>query len=194
MKYTLTVFCCLAVLASSGCQKKSDTSHLQQTSGAVAAAGAAKNVSALIAVESRADKKVPLFSWTDENGKKITIDEFAQGGGVLVNFWATWCGPCRKEIPDLVSLDGEYKSQGVKILGISVDRDGDVMATVSEFVNGNAIKYPIVVDNGELEKAFGGIRGIPTTFFVDKNGMITKRMIGLQSRATFAQAMDAIKP
>jgi cytochrome c biogenesis protein CcmG, thiol:disulfide interchange protein DsbE len=194
MKSTLAVICTLLLLASAGCQKKSDSSHAQKTSDLVTGANAAKNVSTVIAVENRAEKKVPLFSWTDANGKKVTIDEYAQGGGVLVNFWATWCGPCRKEIPDLVSLSGDYQAKGVKILGISVDRDGDVMSTVSEYVNGNAITYPIVIDNGELEKAFGGIRGIPTTFFVDKNGMIAKRMIGLQSKATFAAEMDAIKP
>ncbi len=194
MKSALAAICCLLILSSAACQKKTDPSTLQKTSGASVAAGVPRNVSAVIAVENRTEKKVPLFSWTDENGKKITIDEFAQGGGVLVNFWATWCGPCRKEIPDLVALDSDYRAKGVKIIGISLDRDGDAMATVSEFVSGAAIKYPIVIDNGDLEKAFGGIRGIPTTFFVDKNGMITKRMIGLQSKAAFAQSMDAVKP
>jgi thiol-disulfide isomerase/thioredoxin len=194
MKYAAIVLSCLFILAAAGCGKKKDSTSLQKTSDSISATGASKNVSSIVSVVARDNGKVPLFSWTDENGKKITIDEFASGGGVLVNFWATWCGPCRKEIPDLVSLDEAYRSQGVKVLGISVDRDGDVMATVSEYVNGAGIKYPIVIDNGDLEKAFGGIRGIPTTFLVDKNGMITKRMIGLQSRAIFSQAMDAVKP
>ncbi len=194
MKSALAAVCCLLIFASAGCQKKTNTPTLQKTSATAPAARATKNVSAVVAVEPRTGKKVPLFSWTDENGKKITIDEFAQGGGVLVNFWATWCGPCRKEIPDLVALESEYRAKGVKIIGISLDRDGDAMATVTEFVNGAGIKYPIIIDNGQLEKGFGGIRGIPTTFFVDKNGMITKRMIGLQSKAAFAQAMDAIRP
>ncbi len=194
MKSTLILVSSLLVLASAGCEKKADQSSAQNASGAVPAAGAAKNVSPVLSVEKRADQKVPSFSWTDENGKKVTIDEFAQGGGVLINFWATWCGPCRKEIPDLISLDEEFRAKGVRVLGISVDRDGDAMATVSEFVSASGMKYPIVIDNGDLEKAFGGIRGIPTTFFVDKNGTITQRMIGLQSRETFAKGMDAVKP
>jgi len=194
MKYTLILVLSLLTLAATGCGKKPDQSSAQNASATVPAVGAAKNVSTVASVEKRADQKVPLFSWTDESGKKITIDEFAQGGGVLINFWATWCGPCRKEIPDLISLDEEFRAKGVRVLGISVDRDGDAVATVTEFVNGSGMKYPVVIDNGELEKAFGGIRGIPTTFFVDKNGTITQRMIGLQSRATFAQGMENVKP
>ncbi|HLP18096.1 MAG TPA: TlpA disulfide reductase family protein [Bacteroidota bacterium] len=193
MKRTaIFLFSIALMMAASGCGK-SNGAKTADNSTQTAKAGAA-NVSQVVSVEQRQDKKVPLFSWTDESGKKVTIDEFAQGGGVLVNFWATWCGPCKKEIPDLVELDKAYRTQGVRILGISIDRDGDVMSTVSNFVNASSIKYPVVIDNGELEKAFGGIRGIPTTFFVDKNGMITKRMIGLQSREAFAQAMDAVKP
>jgi thiol-disulfide isomerase/thioredoxin len=194
MHRTVIFLFTLFILASTGCQKKAEPQDVQKASDVSSQAAGARNVSTVIAVESRSDKKVPLFSWTDESGKKVTIDEFAKGGGVLVNFWATWCGPCKKEIPDLVELDKEYKEKGVKILGISIDRDGNVLSTVSEFVTASAIKYPVVIDNGELEKAFGGIRGIPTTFFVDKNGTITKRMIGLQSKAVFAQGMDALKP
>jgi thiol-disulfide isomerase/thioredoxin len=194
MHRTVIFLFTLFILASTGCQKKAEPQDVQKASDVSSQASGARNVSTVIAVESRSDKKVPLFSWTDESGKKVTIDEFAKGGGVLVNFWATWCGPCKKEIPDLVELDKEYKEKGVKILGISIDRDGNVLSTVSEFVTASAIKYPVVIDNGELEKAFGGIRGIPTTFFVDKNGTITKRMIGLQSKAVFAQGMDALKP
>lgn len=195
MKTSSFLFLMLFVLASFGCQKKNETQNTAQNAGTPAAQqSTVKNVSQVISVETRSDKKVPLFSWTDASGKKITIDEFAQGSGVLVNFWATWCGPCKKEIPDLVELDKEYSAKGVKVLGISVDRDGDVLSTVSDFVRQSGIGYPVVIDNGELEKAFGGIRGIPTTFFIDKNGMITKRMIGLQTKAAFAQQMDSVKP
>jgi thiol-disulfide isomerase/thioredoxin len=192
MRSTFAAVCCVIILATAGCQKKNDQPPLQKTSGAVQAPAAASNVSAVISVERR-ENKAPLFTWTDGSGKKVTFDEFAQGGGVLVNFWATWCGPCRREIPDLVALDAEYRAKGVKVIGISADKDGDVMATVTDFVRGASIAYPIVIDNGELEAAFGGIRGLPTTILIDKNGTIVKRMIGLQSKEVFAKAMDTIK-
>lgn len=194
MKYTLATIYCLVVFVSTGCHKTNDQTTHQKTSTTMPTQGTATNVSNVVSVQGRAEGKVPLFSWTDEKGKTITIDEFAKGGGVLVNFWATWCGPCRKEIPDLIALNTTYQSMGVKIIGISGDRGDDAITTVSTFVSENAIAYPIIIDNGELAQAFGGIRGIPTTFFVDKNGTIKQRMIGLQSKETFARAMDAIKP
>ena len=138
------------------------------------------------------DTLVPQFSWIDEKGKSISFSEFSKGNVVLINFWAAWCGPCKRELPDLVELNNEYASRNAKVLGISVDRGEDVLQMVHKFAQANNLHYPIIIDNGELEKAFGGIRGIPTTFFIDKNGKIAQRMIGLQSKAVFASALDAL--
>jgi thiol-disulfide isomerase/thioredoxin len=138
------------------------------------------------------DAQTPQFSWTDQKGKKVSFAEFSKGNVVLINFWATWCGPCRRELPDLIALSRDYAPKKVKVIGISVDSGTDVLTMVHKFCTANNITYPIIIDNGELEKAFGGIQGIPTTFFVNKNGKIAQKMVGLQSKETFSSVLDAL--
>ena len=123
----------------------------------------------------------------------MSFSDFSKGNIVLINFWATWCGPCRHELPDLIALDSEYKNKNIKIIGISLDRDTDVLNVVHDFVTQSNLTYPVVIDNGELENAFGGIRGIPTSFFVNRKGEIVGKMIGMQTKETFQQALGAIK-
>jgi thiol-disulfide isomerase/thioredoxin len=151
------------------------------------------NVSLILSTEkSNTEQSVPNFFWYDQNGNKVSFAEFSKGKPVLVNFWATWCGPCVHEIPDLVSLNAEYTAKGALIIGISADRDDDALNLVSEFTKEKNVTYPIVIDNGELEETFGGLRGYPTTFYINKNGKIVKKMIGAQSRETFAKEFNAI--
>jgi thiol-disulfide isomerase/thioredoxin len=151
------------------------------------------NVSVLLSVEKeKEDQSAPNFSWFDQNGKQISFEEFSKGKPVLVNFWATWCGPCVHEIPDLVALNEEYTAKGALVIGISTDRDDDALNLVSEFTKEKNVTYPIVIDNGDLVEAFGGVRGYPTTFYIDKNGKIVKKMLGAQSRETFSKEFEAI--
>ncbi|MBW7887833.1 MAG: TlpA family protein disulfide reductase [Bacteroidetes bacterium] len=169
-----------------GCETK-DT---PQTNGS--SAQYSENTSAVISVEPKSGNQVPNFSWTNEKGEKISLADAAKGKSVLINFWATWCGPCVREIPDLVALNNDIKNDDALIIGISVDRDGDALALVSNFAKEKNMKYQIIIDDGNLEKAFGGIRGIPTTFFVNKNGEIKKKLVGLQSKETFASELKAV--
>ncbi len=174
----------LIIMIFSGCGKKNEENSSSQSSSASPGDFIA-TVSKVNSVQKNEGTKVPDFSWTDETGKKISFAEFSKGNVVLINFWATWCGPCKRELPDLVALRDEYKDKNIKILGISLDREGDVLNLVHTFAVQANLAYPIVIDNGELEQAFGGIRGIPTSFFVNKKGEIVKKMIGLQTKETF---------
>ena len=167
----------------SGCGKKSEENSSQ--SSPPSSSDFIGNVSKVNSVQKNEGAKVADFSWTDETGKKVSFADFSKDNVVLINFWATWCGPCKRELPDLVALRDEYKNKNVKILGISVDRDGDVLNLVHTFAVQANLEYPIVIDNGDLEQAFGGIRGIPTSFFVNRKGEIVKKMIGLQTKETF---------
>ena len=167
----------------SGCAKKSEENSSQ--SSPPSSSDFIGNVSKVNSVQKNEGAKVADFSWTDETGKKVSFADFSKGNVVLINFWATWCGPCKRELPDLVALRDEYKNKNIKILGISVDRDGDVLNLVHTFAVKANLAYPIVIDNGDLEQAFGGIRGIPTSFFVNRKGEIVKKMIGLQTKETF---------
>ena len=168
----------------SGCAKKSGS----ESGKAAPAADAATNVSEVTSVERRGDK-APNFGWRDASGK--SIDFAATSGKVnLVNFWATWCGPCKHELPDLIALSKEYESRGVKIIGVSADVGTDVLGDVGSFVKDAGIPYQVVIANDELKEAFGNVNMLPTSFIIDKEGNILKTVIGAQSKASFAALID----
>lgn len=124
-------------------------------------------------------KKAPHFSLKTSEGATIDLKKL-KGKLVLVNFWATWCGPCRAEIPAFVDVYEQYKDKGLEIVGISVDDDG--WTEVKPFVERYKINYPVVIDNGSVARAYGNVSAIPTTFLVDKDGNLVDRHIGLMKK------------
>jgi len=124
-------------------------------------------------------KKAPNFVLKSSDGTTYELNKY-KGKVVVVNFWATWCGPCRKEIPDFIEVYKKYEEKGLEIIGISLDRDG--WAKVKPFVKANNISYPIVVDDANVAPSFGKIEFIPTTFIVDKNGNIVDEHVGGMSK------------
>lgn len=190
MKHFFIAALTLAVLGLTSC-RQTKQEQPPSTTPATAAASVA-NVSVISSSERSAEGMAPNFTWTDANGVQQSFAEISKGKPVLVNFWATWCGPCVKEIPDLIELNEEFTAKGGLIIGISADRDDDALTLVSDFAKEKKMTYQIVIDNGDLEEAFGGLRGYPTTFYVDKNGKIVKKLIGLQSKEKFAQEFNAI--
>lgn len=100
------------------------------------------------------------------------------GKVILVNFWATWCAPCRKEIPDLIDLHAEYKDDGLMVVGIAVDEEGTDV--VRPFAEQHSINYPIVIDTAQtLESHFDAMYGLPTTYVVNPEGQIVRRVLGI---------------
>lgn len=139
------------------------------------------------AVES-SDKKAPDFSLQDINGKTVKLSSY-EGKVLILNFFATWCTPCRAEIPDFVELVDEYSEEGFLIIGISLDQGG--INTVRDFVNKYKINYPVLLDDGNVSKEYGPVRSIPTTFLVDKKGNIVETIIGARKKDYFEKI---IKP
>ncbi len=129
-----------------------------------------------------AGKKAPNFTLKTADGSVIELRKL-KGKVVVVNFWATWCGPCRAEIPALSDVYERYKSKGLEIVGISVDEEG--WKEVSSFTRRYAIPYPIVIDNGNALRAFGNFTAIPMTFIIDKEGNIVDRHLGSLSKEAF---------
>lgn len=127
-------------------------------------------------------KPAPAFTLQDLNGKNISLAGL-RGKVVILDFWATWCPPCVKEIPHFVELHEQYKDKGVEILGISLDQAG--VSVVKAFVQKFQIKYPIMMTDGKVDKAFGGITSIPTTFIIDSAGNIRNTRVGYNSKAVF---------
>ena len=131
----------------------------------------------------------PDFTLPDLEGNSLTLSDF-KGRVIILNFWATWCPPCRKEIPDFVELYEKYKEEGLLIIGVSLDR-GDSRA-VKQFSKNYKINYPIVLGNVTVTQDYGGIRGIPTTFVIDRKGNIRKKYVGYRPRATFEEAVKRL--
>jgi len=102
---------------------------------------------------------------------------------VLLNFWATWCAPCRVEVPWLVEFYARYRADGLEILGINMD-DGDREKVVN-FAQEKHVQYPILLKDADVTAAYGGLHFLPQTFFVGRDGRITKRSFGILDKATF---------
>jgi len=115
------------------------------------------------------------FAAKDLAGNDVSLSSL-RGKVVLVNFWATWCPPCREEIPDLIELQEKYRDR-VQIVGVS--QDAAPPRTVLEFVVQHRMNYPTVMSTPEIEKLFPGVYALPTTFIIDPEGRLAKKHIGM---------------
>ncbi len=122
-------------------------------------------------------RKAPEFTLENLDGKDVSMKDFANKV-VVVDFWATWCGPCREEIPHLNKLYSEYRNKGFVIVGISMDTDGPDL--VRQFVSDFKMEYPVVIGNDNVTEEFGGIIGLPTKFVIDRKGNIVYKYVGYQ--------------
>lgn len=119
--------------------------------------------------------QAPEFTLEDLKGSKISLSNLS-GKVVLLNVWATWCGPCKKEIPDFIEAYEQYKDKGLEIIGISVDRISQ--SKVLQFTEKYKINYPVAMTTSKLTKDYGPFPAIPVTVIIDKNGKIRHRQIG----------------
>ncbi|MFH1783814.1 MAG: TlpA disulfide reductase family protein [bacterium] len=126
----------------------------------------------------------PDFTLEDLEGNEITLSEL-RGAVIILDFWATWCPPCRDEIPGFIKLYDKYNEKGLEIIGISVDKGSD--GQLIKFAEEWNMNYPIVRSTNDVNKAYGGIRAIPTTFIIDKKGKIRNKHIGFASYETFEE-------
>jgi cytochrome c biogenesis protein CcmG/thiol:disulfide interchange protein DsbE len=134
--------------------------------------------------EATVNPPAPDFTLPSVDGKKIKLSDY-RGKVVIIDFWATWCPPCRRGIPDLISLKEEYGNKGLEVIGISLDAiTRGTQAKVVPFIKNYGINYPIVTGNMDVVQRFGGIRSIPTTFIVSKDGKILAHYTGLAPKQT----------
>lgn len=131
------------------------------------------------------------FSWL-ENGQRKTFSELIKGKVVLLNFWGTWCPPCRKEIPDLIKINDELKEKDFIMIGIALERDvTTALKKVESFAKAQKMEYYQFVDETrDIVEAYGGINAVPTTFIIDKKGKIAETIVGMRDHQGFLDAIN----
>jgi peroxiredoxin len=136
-------------------------------------------------------KPAPLdFTLKDMNGKAVSLASF-KGNVILLNFWATWCGPCKIEIPGFVELQEQYRDQGFVVLGLSVDDTPEQIQTFSEQFD---INYPLLVglNRDDFQEAWGPVWGIPITFWIDREGAWCKTHMGFATKDDFERELKLL--
>jgi peroxiredoxin len=145
-----------------------------------------------VAISPLKGKPAPAFTLQDLNGNKVSLASY-KGKAVLINFWATWCGPCKIETPWIVALRNKYASQGFEVLGISTegedlkpdDKAGHAKdkAAIGKFVREMKVTYPMLVDGDSISKPYGGLDDLPTTYYVDRKGTVIAAQVGMSTQA-----------
>lgn len=143
----------------------------------------------MIGTTSVSAQRAPDFTLTDLDGKKVTMSDY-EGKIIILDFWATWCGPCKMEIPSFIQLQEDYKDD-VVILGVSLDQGGP--RTVVPFARQMKINYPVVFGDGQVVQDYGGIRSIPTTFVIDRDFTIQRKYVGYQGHSVFEKDILTFK-
>ena len=139
--------------------------------------------SAQNAAASAPGHAAPDFDLADLQGNSVRLSSL-RGKAVVLNFWASWCAPCIEEIPWLVEMQKRYGGQGLQIVGVSVDDDPK---DVLKFAAKNAINYPILIGEEKVVNEYGGIDYLPTTFYIDRNGLVLDRVFGQPGRKEIEQ-------
>jgi thiol-disulfide isomerase/thioredoxin len=140
----------------------------------------------------------PDVTFKDLDGKDVTLASL-KGKVVIVNFWATWCDPCREEIPWLIEFQQKYADKGFTFVGIATDEEGKSVVqpfvqTTNFNVNGHPtlMNYPIVLGGDDIEAKFGGLLGLPTSIVISRDGKIQKKYIGIANRASLEKDIQAL--
>jgi thiol-disulfide isomerase/thioredoxin len=128
----------------------------------------------------------PGWELKDVDGKPVNFSQF-KGKVVVLDFWATWCGPCRSEIPGYVMLQEKYQDKGLVIIGVSLDQDGPEV--VKKFIGDFRVNYPIVLADEKIVHAYGDVEYLPTTFIIDRTGKIREEKIGPMETAEFEKVL-----
>ena len=136
-------------------------------------------------------KPAPAFVLEDLSGKKVSLESY-KGKAVLVNFWATWCAPCKIETPWLVELRDQYAAQGFEILGVSTEGDGvgkddkaawdKDKAAIAHSAQQMHMEYPVLIDGDTVSQPYGGLDALPASFYVDRNGTVVAAQVGVTTK------------
>jgi len=181
----------LSLLLIFGCNKNASDINKDQGNGQEVTTNnqpAAANSQSVDNNTAASSNKAPDFTLDGPAGKKVSLSDY-KGKVVIVDFWATWCPPCRKGIPDLVDLQTQFGNK-LAVIGISVDTD--TRNQVASFAKSNNINYPVLFASPDVVQAYGNIESIPTTFIIDKNGNIVNQFVGLTPKEVFVNEIKKL--
>ena len=134
-------------------------------------------------------KPAPEFNLKDSHGGDVRLSDY-KGRVVLLNFWATWCGPCKAEIPWFVEFSNQYRETGFAVLGVSMDEDG--WTSVKPYIDQKHVTYRIMLGNNALAARYGGIDSLPQTLLIDRDGKIASTHVGLVSKSDYADEISQL--
>lgn len=134
-------------------------------------------------------KDAPDFNLKDVNGRPVKLSDF-KGKVVLLNFWATWCGPCKIEIPWFIDLEQRYKDRGFAVIGVATDDEG--WEVVKPYIEKKKVNYRVVIAGMDTLELYGGVESLPTTFVLDKDGRIASAHVGLVSKSVYASEIEQL--
>src|SRR5271163_4089695 len=132
-------------------------------------------------------KLAPDFSLESLDGTTVRLSDL-RGKAVLLNFWATWCGPCKIEMPWFVDLQNQYRSQGLQIVGVAMD-DGS-KEDIGKFAKDMGVNYPILIGKDSVGDQYGGVPALPETFLIGRDGRFVDKIIGLKGKADIEEAIQ----
>jgi peroxiredoxin len=134
-------------------------------------------------------KPAPEFNLKDANGQTVHLSDY-KGKVVLLDFWATWCGPCKIEIPWFMEFEQQLKDRGFAVVGVSMDEDG--WNVVKPYIQQYKVNYRILLGNDQVGEIYGGVESLPTTFLIDRQGKIASVHIGLSGKDEFKNAINQL--
>ena len=133
--------------------------------------------------------QAPDFTLKDADGKPVRLADY-RGKVVLLDFWATWCGPCKIEIPWFMEMQRKNKDKGFEVLGVAMDDEG--WDSVKPFLADMGVNYRVVIGNDSTAQAYGGVDALPTTFLIDRTGKIAAVHVGLASKRDFEDGIEQL--
>jgi len=187
-----TIILCLIILIGCGNAKKPTSSSEKQTlskSAPVIKQSPEKESLTKSKPVTKPDEQknlAPDFELSNLSGKMVHLSDFS-GKVIVLDFFATWCPPCKAEIPHFVELKSEYGDSGLEIIGISLDRGTGWNELLERFTSAYRMNYPVLRGTSIVANAYGGIRAIPTTFIIDRNQIIRDKIVGYIDKASWEQ-------